>query len=91
MYDGHRIFPEIMLFRWSSNSPVKADFVHLESDRLQQDYQFCAGGMIDHRSLDFVFDNFSQVLFNDRRPFTYYLLTESEVVTGKSQTKALIY
>ena len=54
MYDGHRIFPAIMLFRWSSNSPVKADFVHLESDRLQQDYQFCPEGMIDHRSLDFV-------------------------------------
>ena len=54
MYDDHRIFPAIMLFRWSSNSPVKADFVHLESDRLQQDYQFCPEGMIDHRSLDFV-------------------------------------
>ena len=54
MYDGHRIFPAIMLFRWSSNSPVKADFVHLESDRLQRDYQFCPEGMIDHRSLDFV-------------------------------------
>ena len=54
MYNGHRIFPAIMLFRWSSNSPVKADFVHLESDRLQQDYQFCPEGMIDHRSLDFV-------------------------------------
>ena len=91
MNDGHRIFPAIMLFRWSGNSPVKADFVRLESDRLQQDYQFCPEGMIDHRSLDFVFDNFSQVLFNDRRLFTYYLLTESEVVTGKSQTKALIY
>ena len=33
MYDDHRIFPAIMLFRWSSNSPVKVDFVHLESDR----------------------------------------------------------
>ena len=54
MYDGHRIFPVIMLFRWSSNSPVKADFVHLESDKLQQDYQFSPEGMIDHRSLDFV-------------------------------------
>ena len=38
MYDGHRIFPAIMLFRWSSNSPVKADFVHLKRDRLLQDY-----------------------------------------------------
>ena len=35
MYDGHHIFPAKMLFRWSSNSPVKADFVHLGSDRLQ--------------------------------------------------------
>ena len=25
------------------------------------------------------------------RPITYYLLTESEVITGKSQTEALMY
>ena len=76
MYNGHHIFPAIMLFRWSNNSPVKADFVRLESDRLQQDYQFCPEGMIDHRSLDFV----------GHWPFLMILLRYCSMTDGYSLT-----